>query len=290
MINVGLIGAGRWGKNYLKGTNDIINITMVSTFQSRSVQNEPFEHTTNYMDILHNKSIDAVIIATPIKTHYMIVKAALNLGKHVLVEKPFTDNSENAKELTNLANKKNLVLMIGHIFLYHPAIIKIKEILKNKEIGTIKSIMSKRLSLSFFNNALWELGPHDLYIITYLLEEYPLDISTTKLNNTIDYLMIKMKFSSFEANIELSTSYPDKIRQLRIQGSKGILFFDDMNNDKLVFINNYNEESLIKINNNSPLIEQVKHFVDCIQNDKIPNSNGLSGYNNITLLENIDKL
>jgi len=270
MINVGLIGPGNWGKNYITTLENISNVNLVWTA------------TRNYKDKLN--LCDAVIIATPYITHYEIIKNVLNARKHVLVEKPITCNSDEVEELVELSNKVRKILMVGHIFLFNPAIQKIKELINTNYLGDIVEIHSKRLSMNDKKDALWEMAPHDIYILWYLLENEPIQ---SKLYGPTYHRNINLIYpDNIRVTLELCTHYPKKIRQMSFIGTKRIIFFEDNVQKKLKVLEGNKIEN-IEIEKTNPLENQCRHFLYCIENDKVPISNGVQGFINIKTIENI---
>lgn len=272
MIKVGLIGCGKWGKNYIHTIKQIPEVKLV------------WVHNREYKSYLDE--VDTIIIATPSKTHYQVAKDVLNNGKNVLVEKPFTNNSDQALELTNLAKEKSLILMVGHLLLHHTGIIKLKELIDSGYLGDIKEIFSKRLSMNNGVNAAWEMFPHDIYILNYFFNLNPLIIKSF---GPIHYKYIIMKYNKIKVSVELCTLYPKKIRQFVIKGSKKICIFDDTKTDKLKVYTYDNKEENIILENNNPLKDQCQHFFNCVKNEIQPLSDGLAGYENVKIIENILK-
>jgi len=278
MIKIGLIGTGNWGKNYIHTIKNISDTELCWTA------------TRNYKDVLN--LCDAVIIATPSETHYQIVKDCLNSNKDVLVEKPFTKNSKEALELVNLANEKNKILMVGHLFLYHSGIKKLKELIDDKYFGDIWEIHSKRLSMNNGIDALWEMSPHDFYIHKYF---FNIEFNHTKTriygSSYHRYIMLEYpehdRFGRIKSSIELCTLYPKKIRQIAIIGNEKTALFDDTQIDKLKIYNYNNEEESIFLENRDPLENQCQHFLNCITNRTNPISGGIEGYENIKIIEKL---
>jgi len=288
MINVGLIGAGNWGKNYIKTLLNIgINLSWVYSRTNKIDVPENTKFTHDYKEILNDKNVDYVIIATPTNTHYEIVKEALIANKHVLVEKPFTDNPDKALELIKY-KKENKVLMIGHLFLYHPRIIKLKQLFKNDYIGEIKSIHSKILKNYKYSNALWELASHEIYIIRYLINIYENEIKTL---GNLNHCYINYKCKDIDIFIEACSNYPKKIRETIIVGSKKTIFFDSKFENEIKIIDNETHISeIILVDNSSSLENECKHFFSCVYNNTTPISSGYDGYVNVNTLQRINEI
>jgi len=192
--------------------------------------------TTSIDDVIDDPEIDAVVIATPVFTHYELAKRALEAGKNVLVEKPMTDSSALANELIDLATKKNKVLMVDHTFLYTGAVQKIKSLIDSNTLGNVNYFDSTRINLGLFQpdiNVLWDLAPHDISILTYLVKETPQSVQATGVSHTnngienIAYMTINYQ-SGMIAHFHCSWSSPVKIRQILIGGDKKMVLYNDM--------------------------------------------------------------
>lgn len=242
MIDVGVIGCGYWGPNLVRN--------LVENRHCRSVMACDLDHgrldyiqkrypvdaiTSDFQDILDNPSIKAVVIATPLSTHYPLAKRALEAGKHVFVEKPFAHTSAQATELMRIAEEKSLVLMVGHTFIYSPAVNKIREILDSGELGDIFYISSSRVNLGLHQkdvSVLWDLAPHDLSMIFYWLDEFPKQVSAVGRDyvqpGLPDVAFMDLSFGSgVLAHVEVSWLSPSKLRNTTIVGSKKMLVYDD---------------------------------------------------------------
>jgi len=285
MNRIGLIGAGKWGKNYIKTLhkNKDVEIGWIYN-KNREIEqgNLPkgCNFTKRYQDILKDPSISSVIIATPPGTHYSITKESLMEGKNALVEKPFTENSEQSLELIEIANKNNKVLMVGHIFLYNPLIKSIKEKINKNKIGKIKKIHSERINSEKIQNgfdAVWNLAPHDISIINYFTGLLPNEVFARRLkDNPLEELIeIYMGYpSNIDAKIIVGYSPNKKIRKTIVEGEKGNLIFEEKGNNKQFY-------------KKSPLEIQCEDFFNCINLNKKPLSDGLEGYKNVKILESI---
>jgi predicted dehydrogenase len=279
-MNVALIGAGYWGKIYLKTLAKISNVNLVEVY------------TYDYKIMLQQDYIDCVIIATPRETHFEITKDCLLANKHVLVEKPFTDNSEKALELFELSKKVNRILLVDHIYLHHPGIIKLKELVDNGYFGDINIFFSRRMSISNNQNALWEMGTHDIYILDYIFGNNNIEKIEAFGRNDHCYFIIKY-CKKFCAVVEVNSHYPIKTRQITIEGTKKIAVLDDEIKNRLITMDyeNLNVSQILEINNViTPLEKQCRHFFDCILDGNKPISDGYEGYKNIQILEKINKL
>ena len=178
---VAVLGAGIWGKNLVRNFYNLNYLHTVCDMdeenRKRVANDYPEVHLTpDFSEVLNNKEIDAVVVATPSHTHFKLVKMALEAGKHVYVEKPIATTSKEALILKEIAESKNLVLMVGHLLLYHPAVNRLKMIVQSGELGEIKYVQSDRLNINYFKNdrsVMWDLAPHDVSMVSYILGEEP---------------------------------------------------------------------------------------------------------------------
>ena len=312
MIKLALIGCGYWGKNYVKTFESIpeAKIKYVYDLNKPSIiLPEDIIFTQNFDDIINDQEVKGVIIAIPATKIFEITKKFLEAGKNVLMEKPMTDTSEKAKKLIEIAEKKNLILMVGHIFTYHPAITKLKELMDSKELGNIKYIYSIRVAPGPVRNndevnALWDLAPHDISIFLYLLGKEPTEIKAFSSNflrkDIIDSASFILKFNEIIAETHVRWWDAEKIRKFTVIGDKKIAVFDEASTEKLkiyskrVEINNGKTKIIDEgmfapnLDTTSPLEIQCRHFLNCIKNNKKPLTDGKNGYNVVKILEDIE--
>ncbi|GAH62181.1 unnamed protein product, partial [marine sediment metagenome] len=227
MINIAVIGSGYWGKNLVRNFNELgvlhtvcdSNLATLRSFQEK-YPDKRFQNS--FEVVLQDPNINAVAIATPAETHFDLAKKALLAGKHVFVEKPLSLVVSEAETLNQLATNRNLKLMVGHILLYHPAIIRLKEIINSGELGKINYIYSNRLNLGKFRteeNILWSFAPHDISAILYLLGEMPTQVMAqggNYLNTEIaDVTMSVLSFKSgVKGHVFVSWLHPSKEQKL----------------------------------------------------------------------------
>lgn len=312
-IGLGIIGAGRWGINHVRTADQLLGdkLKFVCDFNTeasekiKAISSEiPF--TTRFEDILENPEINAVIIATPAETHYEVAKKALLNGKNVLVEKPITLISGEARELVALAEKTGRKLMVGHVLLYHPAVKKIKEMIGENKIGKLQYIYSNRLNLGSVRseeNILWSFAPHDISVIQYLLDSNPVYVDAKGAailqheieDTTITYLSYP---GDIYAHIFVSWLHPFKEQRLVIIGDEGMFVFEDsLKTEKLKFypkgfrnVNGALEKfdgdfEVVEFENLSPLTEEQKHFFNSIINDEKPLTDGVHAVEVLEILE-----
>ena len=298
-MKLGLVGIGYWGKNYIKTIKNINNIELSfvcsphKKFEEELPENCRF--TNNYDDILKDKQTQGIIIATPPKTHYDLARSGLISGKNVLIEKPMTYSSEEAFDLYRLSEEKLNILMVGHLFLYHPAVVQLKREVNNGELGNLVHINSIRTGPGPVRkdiNAMWDLAPHDISMSNYFFQDLPTRVIATEsrsikndLESSIDLILIyPNKNRSF---IEVSWSRPMKKRKMNIFGSERLAIFDDMAQDKLIILDHYNPNCSYSstLDNRSPLELECRKFVECIEKKEKPISDGYEGYINVRILE-----
>ena len=242
-MNIGIIGFGYWGTNLVRNFANLKNVNLKSVADERAERKSALKSlcpsagfTTSADDILSDKEIDAVVIATPVFTHYEMAKKALNNDKHVLLEKPMVSKTDQAKELIELAERKNKLLMVDHTFLYTGAVQKMKSLIDSGDIGNIKYFDSTRINLGLFQpdiNVLWDLAPHDISILNYLIKDVPYSVQATGVSHTsngienIAYININYN-SGFIAHFSCSWTSPVKIRMMLIGGDKKMILFNDV--------------------------------------------------------------
>lgn len=310
MINIAVIGSGYWGKNLVRNFNELgalhticdSNIATLRSFQEK-YPDKRFQNS--FEVVLQDPNINAVAIATPAETHFDLAKRALLAGKHVFVEKPLSLVVSEAETLNQLATNRNLKLMVGHILLYHPAIIKLKEIIDSGELGKINYIYSNRLNLGKFRteeNILWSFAPHDISAILYLLGEMPTQVMAqggNYLNTEIaDVTMSVLSFKSgVKGHIFVSWLHPSKEQKLVVVGDKKMALFDDtlpqgqlqIHDKGVEWVNRQpiprkNEAQIVPIESDEPLKAECTHFIECIESDRTPKTDGNNGIQVLKIL------
>lgn len=320
LTRVGVIGCGYWGPKLARNFHDLSGTCLEAISDMRQdrlsemKQLYPETHTTHdYRDLL-GSGIDAVAIATPVHTHYALAKEALLAGKHVFVEKPLAATSSQAMELVEIATQKNLTLMVGHTFVYNPAVEAVREVVLSGEIGNIYYLNSTRANLGLLQpdiNVMWDLAPHDISMLSYILNAQPYSVSARgatyvnkyrKLHEVV-YLNILFE-GGIMANLRLSWLDPVKQRCLTIVGSQKMLVYDDIAENKVIIFDKgvdvppysiteeqfhasyrHGGETIYPITWREPLLVECEHFIDCIRNQKQPRSNGQQGVSVIKVLE-----
>lgn len=242
MVNIGIVGLGYWGPNLLRNvyTNKRRDrIILCDSNQDRLskmyVRYPDLECAADYDDLLKNYGLDAIVIATDVSSHYPLAKKALQHGKHVFVEKPFSSSIEQAEELVELAESKGLITMVGHTFMFSPPVIKAKEIIDSGELGDVLFVTSSRVNLGIHQkdvSVIWDLAPHDFSIIFHWLDEEPSRIEAFGhayvLRGIPDVAFINLEFpSGVISNVQVSWLAPSKLRRTVVVGSKKMLVYDD---------------------------------------------------------------
>lgn len=314
---LGLIGAGRWGKNLARNFYNLgclhtlcdANEKLLDSFQD---QFEGVHFTGNYLAMLQNPVIDKVAIAAPAIAHFKLAKEALLHGKDVFVEKPLCMNVEEGEELIRIAEEKGAILMVGHILHYHGAVEKLKNLVISGALGKLQYIVSNRLNLGAFRteeNALWNFAPHDISVILALAGRLPLDVRCTGgayiSKGVADTTLTQLSFEGdLKAHIHVSWLHPFKEQKLTVIGSAGMAVFDDTKpwNEKLrVFKNHvrWTQGSIpeangcdvenILLEEEEPLKNECLHFLQACATRKIPKTDGYEGLNVLKVLESAQK-
>lgn len=322
MIRIGVIGYGYWGPNIVRNLHglDSTRVEMVCDKSpaalARVRKNYPSITTvSDPTEILTSPQIDAVAVITPVWTHYQLAKAALENGKHVFVEKPFTSNAAQAEELIELAARKKLQIMVDHTFLFTGAVRKIHELIKNDVLGDLYYYDSVRVNLGLFQHdvsVIWDLAPHDLSIMDYLIAQQAEAVVATgesHLNGHEDIAFITLYFpKNVIAHINVNWLSPVKVRTTLIGGQKKMLVWNDVEADEKIKVYDKGveitsaegvRELLVNYRSGdmwSPQIEQVEalrlelgYFAECITENKVPFNDGQAGLRVVRMLEAADR-
>ena len=317
-IKFGVIGYGYWGPNIVRNLELLEDADVVAvcdrspTARKRIHKSYPqVEVLSEAADLISSSKIDAVAIVTPVWTHYELARAALENGKHIFVEKPFTGSVAHAEELIELAAQNNLKIMVDHTFLFTGAVRKIRQLLDEGTLGKLFYYDSTRVNLGLFQhdvNVIWDLAPHDLSIMNYLIQDSPEAIvatGQTHLNGHEDVAFMTLYFpNKVIAHLNVNWLSPVKVRTTLIGGEKKMLVWNDLEADEKIKlydkgVNVTNQEGVYNLLVNyrsgdmwAPKIEQgealhreLKYFVDCIGNDKTPMNDGHAGLRVVRMLE-----
>lgn len=317
-LRIGLVGYGYWGPNLARNFHQLPDAWLVACADADPKRLQevarlyPIQQTTaDARELVENPTLDALVIATPARSHFPLVSQALEAGKHVLVEKPLALTSADARALTDLAAKHNRVLMVGHTFEYNPAVWKIQELLEQGALGELYYIYSNRVNLGRVQtdiNALWSIAPHDVSIMLALLKTMPVTVSAhgaTYVNPGIeDVVFALLQFSNNRVgHIHASWLDPSKTRQMTFVGSEKMIVYDDVDPeaklkiyDKGVYKRGdaFGEFQLRvrsgdlyipKIDLTEPLHYECAHFLECIRENKTPRTDGENGVRVVRVLE-----
>jgi predicted dehydrogenase len=293
LTKIGVVGLNYWGPNLVRNFNDIADLSWLCDLDEQHLNSVASRYpnakaTTRFEDLLEDDELDAVVIATPVPTHYGLAKQALEAGKHVFVEKPPAMRAAEMEDLVSLASEKDLVLMPGHLLLYHPGVLKVKELIEQGELGDVLCVYGNRVNLGIVRsneNALWSLGVHDLSVILYFLDEDP-ELATAQGSASIhpgveDVVFCFLRFPSGKiAHMHLSWLDPHKMRKMTVVGDEKMVVFDDMEPERKVTVYEkragaagelYSGDiSIPKISTDEPLRLECTYFLELIdgQHDK----------------------
>jgi len=317
---LGVVGCGYWGPNLVRNLRSLPECDLTTICDTNE---ERLRHLrslypgvageTDYKHLLNGAGLDAVVIATSVHLHYPMARASLLAGKHTFIEKPMARSSPECEELIDIAKRQGLVLMVGHTFLYSPAVRKLKEIVGQGDIGEIRYICARRLSLGLFQrdiNVTWDLAPHDLSIILYIMDERPVSVNcrgTAHITRGIeDVTTMCLEFRrQRSATILSSWLDPRKVREMTIVGSKRMVVYDDVaQQEKLKVFDvrvdtpphydtfgefhyayHYGDIHVPYIKQEEPLKTECQHFVECIRRGSVPLTSGQKGLEVVQILE-----
>lgn len=323
-IRLGVIGCGYFGpslvRHFSENPESEVSVCCDLDPERLSALKPRFPYVTmtqDYKEILRDPGVDAVVIATPVSTHYHLAKEALESGKHVLVEKPMTAKVSDAEDLIETAEKRGLVLMVDHTLVYKGAVKKIKEIIDSGTLGEIYYFDAVRVNLGLFQqdvNVLWDLAPHDLSVMDYLLDRHPISVSAVGSGHfhpdieNIAYLTVKYE-ENLLGHIHVNWLAPSKIRLTLIGGSKKMIVHDDMEISEKVrvydcgVVMGEGKEGIYKTriqyrmgdmlapkwDQTDALKVECGHFLECIREGKRPLTDGIRGLNVVRILEAAEK-
>ena len=320
MINVGVIGYGYWGPNLVRNFAEVrgARVAFVTDLRRERIDlaaaRYPYIKTsTDHRDLIRAPGVDAIVVATTVNTHFELALAALEAGKHVLVEKPFTASADQAIRLIDAAARRNLVLMVDHTFVYTTAVMKMRELTASGELGDIYYYDSVRINLGLFQhdvNVLWDLAVHDLSIMDYVLGQQPVAVSATGLSHipgqpeNIAYMTMFFE-GNLIAHVHANWLAPVKVRRTLLGGSRRMVVFDDLEAsekikvyDRGISVNPSPEnvyQMLVgyrtgdmwapQLAIREALYTEASHFIECIEQQKTPMTDGHAGLRVVRLLE-----
>lgn len=323
MLSAAVVGLGYWGPNLAR------NIAASPRFQLEWLCDRDEKRlesvgrgypsaraTSDVREVLRDPTVDVVAIATPVSTHHELARAALESGKHVLVEKPLAANSKQGDELVSIAHSQGLVLFVDHVFLYSPAVRKMMEICSSGDLGDIRFIDSVRINLGLIQhdvNVLWDLAPHDLSIIDALLGRSPESLvavgDSHVANGHVDVSYLHLDYGDVKAAVHLNWLSPVKIRHFMVGGSKKSILYNDLDRsesvkvydrgvdvdfrpaDKRGLLVSYRSGDVLspKLDSTEPLAAMISHMADCVEGAGTPVSDGEQGLRVVRILEAADK-
>lgn len=322
-MHVGVIGCGYWGPNLVRNLLANRKCRSVTVCDPDEVNlarmRERFPHVTcvsTLNDLLADPRIEAVLIATPVSTHFPLAQACLESGRHTFVEKPLTASVVQAEQLIETADRHNVVLMVGHTFEFSPPVVKIKEIIESGALGDIYYVSAIRVNLGIHQkdvSVVWDLAPHDLSMLFYWLDEAPSAVAMMGgayvRPGISDVAFVNLQFASGTiANLQVSWLSPSKLRQTTIVGSQKMLIYDDTNAMERVKVfdrgveflepTTFNEYTLTyrtgdivspAIPTTEPLQLELDHFLECAGTGERPRTDGLNGLRVVRVLEAIER-
>ena len=310
MINIAAVGAGAWGKNHIRVFSELPNVRLkyvcdsdpskLAFVRKAYPQSQTVE---NLKPILQDPEVRGVVVASSAISHYPLSKEILLAGKDVLVEKPMALNEKDAEEMLEIAEKKDRILMVGHLLIYHSVVDRLKEMISSGELGKIHYIYTQRVNLGVIRqdeNALLSFAPHDLSVILHLIEEKPVVVSAhgeSYIQNGIeDVVFLSLRFSDGKmANVHLSWLDPHKLRKITIVGSRKMAVFDDMEaSEKLKIYDKgvrspsydtygeylslrFGDITIPNVKMVEPLRAEAEHFIHCIESREEPKTSGRDG-------------
>ena len=306
--NIALVGCGSWGKNLAR---NLFNLGVLRTVCDADPKILDWVRKTynvkvsiNYADIISDPDIKGVVIATPTHTHYAMARLAFLAGKHVYVEKPLARGYLQAQELNHLAGVKGLTLMVGHLLLYHPAVNCLRELIFKGELGEVRFLNSDRRNFNQQarrdNNVIWDLAPHDISMMSYILGLEPIGIVnacgwSTNNDGVIDVAHLDLSFpGDIPAHIHNSWIDPQKQVLLTVNGSKKTAVLNDIRQENKLELYSIEDDGTVNIEpvdyvQEEPLKLECEHFIHCIETSEAPRSDGTSGYQVVKILEEAEQ-
>jgi UDP-2-acetamido-3-amino-2,3-dideoxy-glucuronate N-acetyltransferase len=303
-MKIAVIGTGSWGKNLVRNFYELGVLKIICDLEEDNLikARERYPNlltTSSLKEIIDDKEIDGIVIATPAHTHYQIAKQSLEAGHNVYVEKPLAQNVTEAKELHAIAEDKNLTLMVGHLLLYHPAVNKLKQIIASGDLGTVQYVNSDRRNFTAnhrkHSNVMWDLAPHDFSMMCYILNAEPEKIVNVRTwasaGDSIDVAHIDILFpNNIGGHIHNSWLDPQKQALLTVNGSKKTAVLNDTFKENKLEIYSRQEDGSLTVekpvySNDEPLRLECRHFLDCIEHKRKPTSDSVNGYQVVKYVE-----
>lgn len=306
---IAVIGCGVWGRNIVRNFYNLNVLDTVCDIDEENLKKVTKEYsgvkvTNNFQEILNNPEITGVAVVTPSHTHYALVKAILLAGKHVYVEKPISTVAEEARDLAKLAVEQGLVLMVGHLLLYHPAVNRLKMLIEDGALGEIVYAQSDRLNVNYFKNdrsVMWDLAPHDVSMISYVIGKEPVRVisaigCSSDRNEIMDITHLGIEFEDgIVGHISDSWITPKKHVMLMVRGTKATAILDDtVMENKLNIYDNFAggiaKDIPLDYLEIEPLKLECQHFISCCETGKKARSDGENGFTVVRILEEAEKI
>ncbi|NCQ34301.1 Gfo/Idh/MocA family oxidoreductase [bacterium] len=322
MVTVGVIGCGYWGPNLIRNFNGLpdVRLKTISDLDEKRLHQVGLLYpnttkTTNHRDILEDPEIDAVVVATPMSTHFPLGCEVLEAGKHLFLEKPMATTSADCRKLNELAEERDLQIMVGHTFVYTPAVRKIKSLMVSGELGEVYYVNISRVNLGIFQNdanVVWDLAPHDVAMLNYLFQAHPTRVSANgrcyvqRERGIEDVAFVNLEYPGHRmAHIHVSWLNPNKIRTCTFVGSRKMLVYDDVSQSEKIRVydkgvdvqphySDYGEFQLLyrsgdifvpRIETTEPLRIETQHFLDVVNGQESNLSSGTEGEKVVRVLE-----
>jgi UDP-2-acetamido-3-amino-2,3-dideoxy-glucuronate N-acetyltransferase len=309
--NIAVVGCGQWGRNHVRNFVELEALHTVCDVKSDLLEAIRCQYPHIKIEIQFDKvlldtEVKGVVVATPASTHYALAKAALQAGKDVLVEKPLTLQVEEGEELVKLAKEQGCILMVGHVLCHHPAVLKLKEMIRAGALGKICYVYSNRLNLGKFRaeeNILWSFAPHDISVILMLLDEMPVSLSAHGGNylqpDIADVTITNLKFASgVQGHVFVNWLNPYKEQKLVVMGDHGMAVFDDIKTSGKLVLHEYavnwvnrtpfpasNEKRVVDVEVEEPLRRECQDFLECIEHHRTPRTDGQQGLQVLRILD-----
>ena len=306
--NIALIGCGSWGKNIARNLASLGVLASLCDANPKILdwvrRTYKVKVSVNYADLISDPDISGIVIATPSHTHYSLARLALLAGKHVYVEKPLARGYLEAQELNHLASVKGLTLMVGHLLLYHPAVNKLRELIFKGELGDVRFLNSDRRNFNQQarrdNNVIWDLAPHDISMMGYILGLEPQSVVnacgwSTNNDSVIDVAHLDLNFpGDIPAHIHNSWIDPQKQVLLTVNGSKKTAVLNDIRVENKLELYSIDDDGTVIVeplsySQEEPLKLECEHFIHCLGSGEAPRSDGTSGYQVVKILEEAEQ-
>lgn len=322
-VRIGVIGCGYWGPQLIRNFDTMPGAVLAAVADQRQDRLDyvryTYPHTRcfqNHVDLLSSDAVDAVVVSTPIHTHYEVARDALESGRHALVEKPLTASVAEGTHLANLARQRGLTLMAGHTFVYNPAVTELRRIVRDGELGKIYYADGARLNLGLFQrklNVAWDLAPHDISILLHVFDQYPVEVgargSAFIQPSVHDVIYLDLIFPlGIHARIHVSWLDPDKVRRMTVVGDRRMVVYDDVSLTEKIKI--YDKGVVMPMTDSfgefqlsyrhgdiripyvewhEPLRLEADHYLRCIRTGETPLSDSLQGIAVTAVLEAADR-